>query len=244
MTHQPVSTAGEGRVALVTGGSRGIGAAIAARLAADGFRVAATSRAGTAPDGVLPIACDVTDADSVDAAFTTVEKELGPVEVLVANAGITKDTLLARMKEEDFTSVVDTNLTGVYRVIRRGARAMTRARFGRIIVMSSVVGLMGSPGQVNYAASKAGLVGIARSVSRELGSRGITCNVVAPGFINTDMTSVLPEKTIADYEQRIPAHRLGEVDDVVNAVRFLADDATSYITGAVIPVDGGLAMGH
>lgn len=234
----------QGRVALVTGGSRGIGAAIAQALAADGYRVAATSRSGTAPAGVLPVVCDVTDADSVDAAFTTVEKELGPVEVLVANAGITRDTLLARMSEEDFTSVLDTNLTGAYRVIRRAARAMTRARFGRIVVMSSVVGLLGSAGQVNYAASKAGLIGIARSVSRELGARGVTCNVVAPGFISTDMTAVLPDKVIADYRARIPARRLGEVDDVVNAVRFLTSDATSYITGAVIPVDGGLGMGH
>ncbi len=234
----------QGRVALVTGGSRGIGAAVAQALAADGYRVAATSRSGTAPEGVLPVVCDVTDAGSVEAAFAAVEAELGPVEVLVANAGITKDTLLARMTEEDFTSVVDTNLTGTYRVIRRAARAMTRARFGRIVVMSSVVGLLGSPGQVNYAASKAGLIGIARSVSRELGARGITCNVVAPGFIATEMTAVLPEKTIADYQARIPARRLGEVDDVVNAVRFLASDATSYITGAVLPVDGGLGMGH
>ncbi|WP_027588296.1 3-oxoacyl-ACP reductase FabG [Acidipropionibacterium thoenii] len=239
-----VEDPGQGRVALVTGGSRGIGAAIARALAADGYRVAATSRSGTAPEGVLPVVCDVTDAASVDAAFATVEAELGPVEVLIANAGITKDTLLARMSEEDFTSVLDTNLTGAYRVIRRAARAMTRARFGRIVVMSSVVGLLGSPGQVNYAASKAGLIGIARSVSRELGARGITCNVVAPGFIATDMTASLPDKTVEDYTMRIPARRLGEVDDVVNAVRFLASDATSYITGAVIPVDGGLGMGH
>lgn len=243
MTDQPASTPAKGRVALVTGGSRGIGAAIATRLAADGYRVAATSRGGTAPEGVLAVTCDVTDPGSVDAAFSTVENELGPVEVLVANAGITKDTLLARMKEEDFTSVIDTNLTGSWRVIRRAVRAMTRARFGRIVVMSSVVGLMGSAGQINYAASKAGLVGIARSVTRELGSRSITCNVVAPGFINTDMTAVLPEATIADYKTRIPARRLGEVGDVVNAVRFLVDDAASYISGAVIPVDGGLAMG-
>ncbi len=239
-----VEDPGQGRVALVTGGSRGIGAAIARALAADGYRVAATSRSGTAPEGVLPVVCDVTDAASVDAAFATVEAELGPVEVLIANAGITKDTLLARMSEEDFTSVLDTNLTGAYRVIRRAARAMTRARFGRIVVMSSVVGLLGSPGQVNYAASKAGLIGIARSVSRELGARGITCNVVAPGFIATDMTASLPDKTVEDYTMRIPARRLGEVDDVANAVRFLASDATSYITGAVIPVDGGLGMGH
>lgn len=192
----------------------------------------------------MPVACDVTDADSVDAAFSQVEKEFGPVEVLVANAGITRDGLLARMKEEDFTDVLDTNLTGTYRVIRRAARAMTRARFGRIVLTSSVVGLLGSPGQVNYAASKAGMVGIARSVTRELGSRGITCNLVAPGFISTDMTDELPEKVVEDYLERIPAKRLGTVDDVVAAVRFLVSDPAGYISGAVIPVDGGLGMGH
>lgn len=233
-----------GRVALVTGGSRGIGAAIAADLHAQGYRVAATSRSATAPEGVLPVACDVTAADSVDAAFSQVEKEFGPVEVLIANAGITRDGLLARMKEEDFTDVLDTNLTGTYRVIRRAARAMTRARFGRIVLTSSVVGLLGSPGQVNYAASKAGMVGIARSVTRELGSRGITCNLVAPGFISTDMTDELPEKVGDDYLERIPAKRLGTVDDVVAAVRFLVSDPAGYISGAVIPVDGGLGMGH
>ncbi|MDU1589774.1 MAG: SDR family oxidoreductase, partial [Cutibacterium avidum] len=204
----------------------------------------ATSRSATAPEGVLPVACDVTDADSVDAAFSQVEKEFGPVEVLIANAGITRDGLLARMKEEDFTDVLDTNLTGTYRVIRRAARAMTRARFGRIVLTSSVVGLLGSPGQVNYAASKAGMVGIARSVPRELGSRGITCNLVAPGFISTDMTDELPEKVVDDYLERIPAKRLGTVDDVVAAVRFLVSDPAGYISGAVIPVDGGLGMGH
>ena len=206
--------------------------------------MAATSRSATAPEGVLPVACDVTDADSVDAAFSQVEKEFGPVEVLIANAGITRDGLLARMKEEDFTDVLDTNLTGTYRVIRRAARAMTRARFGRIVLTSSVVGLLGSPGQVNYAASKAGMVGIARSVTRELGSRGITCNLVAPGFISTDMTDELPEKVVDDYLERIPAKRLGTVDDVVAAVRFLVSDPAGYISGAVIPVDGGLGMGH
>lgn len=192
----------------------------------------------------MPVACDVTDADSVDAAFSQVEKEFGPVEVLIANAGITRDGLLARMKEEDFTDVLDTNLTGTYRVIRRAARAMTRARFGRIVLTSSVVGLLGSPGQVNYAASKAGMVGIARSVTRELGSRGITCNLVAPGFISTEMTDELPEKVVEDYLERIPAKRLGTVDDVVAAVRFLVSDPAGYISGAVIPVDGGLGMGH
>ena len=206
--------------------------------------MAATSRSATAPEGVLPVACDVTDADSVDAAFSQVEKEFGPVEVLIANAGITRDGLLARMKEEDFTDVLDTNLTGAYRVIRRAARAMTRARFGRIVLTSSVVGLLGSPGQVNYAASKAGMVGIARSVTRELGSRGITCNLVAPGFISTDMTDELPEKVVDDYLERIPAKRLGTVDDVVAAVRFLVSDPAGYISGAVVPVDGGLGMGH
>ena len=233
-----------GRVALVTGGSRGIGAAIAADLYAQGYRVAATSRSATAPEGVLPIACDVTDVDSVDAAFSQVEQEFGPVEVLIANAGITRDGLLARMKEEDFTEVLDTNLTGAYRVIHRAARAMTRARFGRIVLTSSVVGLLGSPGQVNYAASKAGMLGMARSITRELGSRGITCNLVAPGFISTDMTEELPEKVVEGYLERIPAKRLGSVDDVVAAVRFLVSDSAGYVSGAVVPVDGGLGMGH
>ncbi|WP_130865770.1 3-oxoacyl-ACP reductase FabG [Acidipropionibacterium timonense] len=237
-------TSAPGRVALVTGGSRGIGAAIAASLADAGYRVAATSRSGGAPDGVLPVTCDVTDEASVDAAFGQVEKALGPVEVLVANAGVTRDGLLARMAESDFTEVVDTNLTGTYRVVRRAARAMTRARFGRIVAISSVVGLLGSPGQVNYASSKAGLVGLVRSVARELGSRGITANVVAPGFIRTDMTAELPEATVADYLGRIPTHRLGEVDDVVAAVRFLVSDGAGYVNGAVLPVDGGLGMGH
>ena len=193
---------------------------------------------------MLPIACDVTDVDSVDAAFSQVEQEFGPVEVLIANAGITRDGLLARMKEEDFTEVLDTNLTGAYRVIHRAARAMTRGRFGRIVLTSSVVGLLGSPGQVNYAASKAGMLGMARSITRELGSRGITCNLVAPGFISTDMTEELPEKVVEGYLERIPAKRLGSVDDVVAAVRFLVSDSAGYVSGAVVPVDGGLGMGH
>lgn len=241
MSEQQVNA---GRVALVTGGSRGIGAAIAAALAQAGYRVAATSRSGKAPDGVLPVVCDVTDSESVDHAFTTVEEQLGPVEVLVANAGVTRDGLLVRMKEDDFTSVVDTNLAGTYRVVRRAARGMTRARFGRIVAISSVVGLLGSAGQVNYAASKSAMIGLARSVARELGSRGVTANLVAPGFINTDMTAGLPEKTVASYLERIPAKRLGEVDDVVAAVKFLVSDEAGYINGTVLPVDGGLVMGH
>ena len=180
----------------------------------------------------------------MDHAFTTVEEQLGPVEVLVANAGVTRDGLLVRMKEDDFTSVVDTNLTGTYRVVRRAARGMTRARFGRIVAISSVVGLLGSAGQVNYAASKSAMIGLARSVARELGSRGVTANLVAPGFINTDMTAGLPEKTVASYLERIPAKRLGEVDDVVAAVKFLVSDEAGYINGTVLPVDGGLVMGH
>ena len=231
-----------GRVALVTGANKGIGASIAAHLRDHGYRVAGTYRSGEVPQGVLGVQCDITDPDQVDAAFSAVEQQLGAVEVLVANAGITRDGLLMRMAEEDFTSVIDTNLTGTFRVVKRATRAMMKQRYGRIVLISSVVALLGSPGQVNYAASKAGLVGIARSVSRELGSRNITCNVVAPGFIETDMTAVLPEDTIKGYQARIPVGRLGQTDDVAQAVAFLAE--APYITGAVIPVDGGLGMGH
>ncbi|MGA4669776.1 beta-ketoacyl-ACP reductase [Propionibacteriaceae bacterium Y1923] len=231
-----------GRVALVTGANKGIGASIASHLLEQGYRVAGTFRSGEVPPGVFGVRCDITDAEQVDAAFADVEGELGPVEVLVANAGITKDGLLMRMGEDDFASVIDTNLTGSFRVVQRATRAMMKQRYGRIVLISSVVALLGSPGQVNYAASKAGLVGIARSLSRELGSRNITCNVVAPGFIETDMTAVLPEDTIKGYQARIPAGRLGQVDDVAQAVAFLAE--AGYITGAVIPVDGGLGMGH
>ncbi len=233
-----------GRVALVTGGSKGIGRAIAAHLAQQGYRVAATYRSGDVPEGVLGVRCDITVAEDVEAAFARVEKELGPVEVLVANAGITKDGLLMRMSDDDWSAVVDTNLTGTFRVVRRASRAMMKQRFGRIILVGSVVGLLGSAGQVNYAATKSALVGIARSVSRELGGRGVTCNVVAPGFIETDMTAVLSEDVIKGYQARIPAGRLGQVDDIAAAVTYLAADQAGYVTGAVLPVDGGLGMGH
>jgi len=229
---------------LVTGGSKGIGRAIAAHLAQQGYRVAATYRSGDVPEGVLGVRCDITVAEDVEAAFARVEKELGPVEVLVANAGITKDGLLMRMSDDDWSAVVDTNLTGTFRVVRRASRAMMKQRFGRIILVGSVVGLLGSAGQVNYAATKSALVGIARSVSRELGGRGVTCNVVAPGFIETDMTAVLSEDVIKGYQARIPAGRLGQVDDIAAAVTYLAADQAGYVTGAVLPVDGGLGMGH
>ncbi|GAA0723653.1 3-oxoacyl-[acyl-carrier-protein] reductase [Dactylosporangium roseum] len=232
------------RTVLVTGGNRGIGLAIAQAFAKQGDRVAITHRGSGAPDGLFGVQCDITDAAAVDAAFTTVENELGPVEVLVANAGITQDTLLLRMSEEQFTDVVDTNLTGSFRCAKRAASKMLRARWGRIIFISSVVGLYGSPGQVNYAASKAGLVGMARSITRELGSRNITANVVAPGFVETDMTAVLPEATQAEYQKSIPLGRMAKAEEVAGTVTFLASDAAGYITGAVIPVDGGLGMGH
>lgn len=234
----------ESRVVLVTGGSKGIGRAMAEAFRDAGYRVAATYRSGGVPDGVLGVTCDITDQGQVDQAFETIEKELGPVEVLVANAGVTRDTLLMRMSDDDWQTVIDTNLTGTFRVVRRAARPMTRARFGRIVLISSVVALLGSPGQVNYSSSKAALVGMARSLTRELGTRNITANVVAPGFIETDMTSVLGEDTIAGYKSRIPAGRLGSVDDVARAALFLANDSSGYISGAVLPVDGGLGMGH
>lgn len=233
------------RTVLVTGGNRGIGRAIAERFLADGHRVAVTSRSGDGgPEGALTVKADVTDSASIDAAFTEVEAQLGPVEVLVANAGITKDTLLLRMGEDDFAEVIDTNLTGAFRVVKRATKGMLRAKFGRVILISSVVGLYGSPGQVNYAAAKAGLVGIARSLTRELGSRGITANVVAPGFIETDMTAALPEATQQQYLASIPAGRFGAVEDIAATVEWLAGDRAGYISGAVIPVDGGLGMGH
>lgn len=229
---------------LVTGGSKGIGRAMAETFRDAGYRVAATYRSGGVPDGVLGVTCDITDQGQVDQAFDTIEAELGPVEILIANAGVTKDTLLMRMSDDDWQSVIDTNLTGTFRVVRRATRPMTRARFGRVILVSSVVGLLGSPGQINYAASKSALVGMARSLARELGSRNVTANVLAPGFIETDMTSALPDETIAGYKARIPAGRLGSVDDVARAALFLAGEHAGYITGAVIPVDGGLGMGH
>ncbi|MEV4414304.1 3-oxoacyl-ACP reductase FabG [Catellatospora sp. NPDC049609] len=235
------------RTVLVTGGNRGIGLAIAQAFAKQGDRVAITHRGtfdqSAAPD-ILGVTCDITDTDAVDAAFTTIENELGPVEVLVANAGITDDTLLMRMSEEQFGRVLDTNLTGSWRCARRAATKMVRGRFGRMIFISSVVGLYGGAGQVNYAASKAGLVGMARSITRELGSRNITANVVAPGFIETDMTDKLTEERKAEIRKAIPAGRIAAVDEVAGVVTWLAGDTAGYISGAVIPVDGGLGMGH
>lgn len=234
----------EDRVVLVTGGNRGIGRAIAERFVAEGYRVAVTARSGEGPEGTLTVRADVTDAAALDAAFTRVEAELGPVTIVVANAGITKDTLLLRMTEDDFDSVIATNLGGSFRVVKRAAKGMIRARWGRVILISSVVGLLGSAGQINYASSKSALVGFARSLTRELGSRGITANVVAPGFIETDMTAELPEETQADYRKSIPAGRFATPDEVAGVVTWLASDDAAYISGAVIPVDGGLGMGH
>jgi len=232
------------RVVLVTGGNRGIGRAIAERFVADGYKVAVTARSGEGPAGTLTVRADVTDAAAIDAAFTEVEAKLGPVEIVVANAGITKDTLLLRMTEDDFDSVVATNLGGTFRVVKRASKGMLRARWGRVILISSVVGLYGSAGQINYAASKSALVGFARSLTRELGARGITTNVVAPGFIETDMTSALPEDTQAEYKKNIPAGRFATADEVAGVVTWIASDDAAYISGAVIPVDGGLGMGH
>jgi 3-oxoacyl-(acyl-carrier-protein) reductase len=231
-------------VVLVTGGSKGIGRGIAVRLRDAGHQVAATYRSGDVPDGVLGVECDVTDPGQVEAAFASVESELGPVQVVVANAGITRDTLLMRMSDEDWDVVIGTNLTGAFRVARRAARPMIRARFGRILFISSVVGQLGSAGQVNYAASKSGLVGLARSLARELGSRGVTANVVAPGFIETDMTAELSDDLKGKYAEQIPLGRMGTVDDIAATIEFLVSDGAGYITGALIPVDGGLGMGH
>ena len=233
-----------GRSVLVTGGNRGIGLAIARAFRDNGDRVAVTSRSGEAPDGLFAVQADVTDTESVDRAFTEVEQAQGPVEVLVANAGITQDQLLLRMSEEDFTSVVDTNLTGAFRVLKRASKGMIRLKRGRVILISSVVGLYGSPGQINYAASKSGLVGMARSLTRELGSRGITANVVAPGYIDTEMTQALDEDLKKNYQKSIPAGRFADASEVAGVVRWLASDEAAYISGAVIPVDGGLGMGH
>lgn len=232
------------RVVLVTGGNRGIGRAIAERFVAEGYKVAVTARSGEGPAGTLTVRADVTDSAAIDAAFTEVEAQLGPIEVLVANAGITKDTLLLRMSEDDFDSVVNTNLGGTFRVVKRASKAMLRQRFGRVILISSVVGLYGSAGQINYSSSKAALVGFARSLTRELGARNITANVVAPGFIETDMTAQLPEETQAEYKRNIPAGRFAAPSEVAGVVAWLASDDAAYISGAVIPVDGGLGMGH
>ncbi|MEU3194579.1 3-oxoacyl-[acyl-carrier-protein] reductase [Streptomyces sp. NPDC006992] len=232
------------RSVLVTGGNRGIGLAIARAFAEAGDKVAVTYRSGEPPEGFLGVKCDITEPEQVEQAYKEIEEKQGAVEVLVANAGVTRDQLLLRMSEEDFTSVVDTNLTGTFRVVKRASRAMLRARKGRIVLISSVVGLMGQAGQANYAASKAGLVGFARSLSRELGSRNITCNVVAPGFVDTDMTRALTDEQREDIVKQVPLGRYAAPEEVASSVRFLASDEAAYITGAVIPVDGGLGMGH
>ncbi|MGA8978736.1 MAG: 3-oxoacyl-[acyl-carrier-protein] reductase [Pedococcus sp.] len=233
------------RNVLVTGGNRGIGLSIARALAEAGHQVVVTHRSGEPPEGLQGVRCEVTDTASVDAAFAQAEELLGgPVDVLVANAGVTRDQLLMRMSDDEFDSVIDTNLAGAFRCARRAVKGMIRLRRGRIIFISSVVALYGSPGQANYSASKAGLVGLARSISRELGGRGITANVVAPGFIETDMTQDLPEDRKKAYQASIPAGRFGQSEEVAAAVRFLASDEAAYITGAVVPVDGGLGMGH
>ena len=232
------------RSVVITGANRGIGRAIAERMVADGHRVATIFRSGELSDGVFGAVGDVTDTAAVDAAFTAIEAHQGPVEVVVANAGITRDQLLMRMSDEEFDAVVSTNLAGAFRVARRASKGMIRGRFGRIVLISSVVALYGGAGQVNYAASKAGLVGMARSITRELGGRGITANVVAPGFIDTDMTAALPPAQQDRYREAIPAGRFGSPADVAAAVAFLASDDAAYVSGAVIPVDGGLGMGH
>ncbi|MFF1816445.1 3-oxoacyl-[acyl-carrier-protein] reductase [Kribbella sp. NPDC058245] len=233
-----------GRSVLVTGGNRGIGLAIATAFKEAGDQVAVTYNSSPPPEGFLGVKCDITDQEQVDAAFDTIQEQQGPVEVLVANAGITRDTLLLRMSDDDWDSVIDTNLTGSFRVARRAAKGMLRLRKGRIVFISSVVGLLGQAGQVNYAASKSGLVGMARSIARELGSRGITANVVAPGFVETDMTAVLPEETSKQYLSQIPLGRFGLTEEIAYAVRWLASEEAGYITGAVIPVDGGIGMGN
>ena len=232
------------RVVLVTGGSRGIGLACARRFAALGDHVAVTYNSSPPPDGLFGVKCDVTDAAQVDAAFTAIEEKFGPVEILVSNAGVTKDTLLLRMSEADFASVIDANLTAAFRVVKRATQGMLRARKGRIILMSSVVGLLGSAGQANYAASKAGLVGFARSLARELGSRSITVNVIAPGPVETDMTAALGEDRLKELTAQVPLARMATADEIAGVVEFIAGPDGSYITGAVIPVDGGLGMGH
>lgn len=233
------------RRVLVTGGNRGIGEAIARHLTEQGHEVVVTSRSGDAPEGLRAVTCDVTDTASVDQALKDAEEVLGgTVEVLVANAGITADGLSMRMKDDDFASVLDTNLHGAFRCVRAAQKGMIRGKFGRIVLVGSVVGLYGSPGQANYAASKAGLVGLARALTRELGSRGITTNVVAPGFVQTDMTDALPAERQEAYLASIPAGRFAQADEVAHAVAYLASDGAGYVSGAVLPVDGGLGMGH
>jgi len=232
------------RTVFITGGNRGIGHSIAKEYLDLGYRVAVSARSGQGPEGALTVTADVTDPDSLDRAIAEVESKLGPIEILVANAGITKDTLLMRMSDEEFESVIDTNLNGVFRVIKRASKSMIKAKYGRIVLIGSVVGLLGSAGQVNYSASKSALVGLARSITRELGARGITANVVAPGFINTDMTAELPEAQQLEYKKSIPLGRFASPEEVAKVVTWLTSDDAAYISGAVIPVDGGLGMGH
>jgi 3-oxoacyl-[acyl-carrier protein] reductase len=232
------------RTVLITGGNRGIGRAIAEEFVNLGYRVAVTVRSGEGPANTLSVKADVTDSASLDSAIAEVEEKLGPIEILVANAGITRDTLLLRMTDQDFEDVVNTNLTGVFRVLKRATKGMIKARFGRIIFIGSVVGLLGSAGQINYSSAKSALVGMARSITRELGGRGITANVIAPGFIDTDMTAELPAEQQEDYKRRIPAGRFAQPSEVAKAVACLASEDAAYISGAVIPVDGGLGMGH
>ena len=232
------------RVVLITGGNRGIGYAIASEFVAAGYKVAVTVRSGSGPEGSLSVVADVLDAASLDAAIEQVETKLGPIEVLVANAGITKDTLLLRMSDKDFEDVINTNLNGVFRIMKRATKSMIKNRFGRVILIGSVVGLLGSAGQINYSSAKSALVGMARSITREVGGRGITANVVAPGFIDTDMTASLTEDQRKDYLARIPAGRFASPSEVAKVCTWLASDDAAYISGAVIPVDGGLGMGH
>jgi 3-oxoacyl-[acyl-carrier protein] reductase len=234
----------ESRHVLVTGGNRGIGRAIAERFLQAGYKVTCADLGGEPPEGAFGVWCNVTDAEQVDAAFKAAEAENGPVGVLVANAGITKDTLILRMGDAEWDAVIDVNLKGAFRTAKRAVRSMLRQKWGRIVFIGSVVGMYGSPGQVNYSATKAGVIGMARSLTREVGARGVTANVVAPGFIKTEMTAVLPEDVVANYERQIPAGHLGEVADIANAVFFLSSEEAGYISGAVIPVDGGLGMGH
>jgi 3-oxoacyl-[acyl-carrier protein] reductase len=233
----------QGRSVLVTGGNRGIGLAIARAFAANGDRVAVTHRGSGAEQGLFGVRCDVTSTDEVDAAFSLVEAEQGPVEILISNAGITQDTLLLRMSEQSFADVLDANLTGAYRVAKRASQGMLRAKRGRLIFISSVVALVGAPGQANYAASKAGLIGLARSISRELGSRSITANVIAPGFIDTDMTAELSDERRAEVLGNVPLKRYGTAEEVAGAALYLASPSAAYVTGVVLPVDGGIGMG-
>lgn len=231
-------------IALVTGGNRGIGLAIAKSLQAAGHRVVITYRLGTPPIGFDAVEMDVTSTDSVDAAFSKIESEIGIPEIIVANAGITRDTLVLRMSEEDFEDVINSNLTGAFRVTKRGTKGLLKLKRGRIIFIGSVVAGVGAAGQVNYAASKSGLLGMARSYARELGSRGITANVIAPGFVETDMTAALDEKRRNEISTQVPLNRFASAEEVASVVTFIASPGASYITGALIPVDGGLGMGH